>query len=308
PALPVQRHRVEVGDEPGPEHRNPVAVHGHMLRQANRIGAPAPAASGNRRLQLSFPAMFRLPVRSARLVALVLFTLAAAAPIGAQPAFTAAEQQAVSPTEPVQLFNGEDLAPFYTWLVDDHYDDPSRVFTVVPQIDGAPAIRISGEKYGGLVTRQVYRNYRLIVEFRWGLTTWPPRLTRARDGGILVHCEGPDGNSRKDFNGPWMRSIEAQIIEGGTGDFLMVGGYDTDGTLKVPTMSFTIDTARNGQPTYSPTGRPHTQTGDRVNWYGRDPDWKDELGFRGVQDVESPPDQWTRLEVIVEDDRITNFV
>src|SRR5690606_919010 len=173
---------------------------------------------------------------------------------------------------------------------------------------GAPAIRISGEKYGGIVTRQVYRTYRLIVEFRWGLTTSPPRLTRARDGGILLHCEGPDGNTRNDFNGPWMRSIEAQIIEGGTGDFLMVGGYDADGTLTVPSMSFTVETARNGQPNYSPAGRPHRQTGDRVNWYGLDPDWKDELGFRGVQDVESLPDQWTRLEVIVEDDRITNIV
>ena len=249
----------------------------------------------------------RRPFVLLRSVALVALWLAPSV-LAAQPTFSAAEEVAVSPTETIQLFNGKDLSPFYSWLVTDHYADPSRVFTVVQQVDGAPAIRISGEKFGGIVTRQRYRHYRLIVEFRWGLTTWAPRATRARDGGILLHCEGPDGNTRKDFNGPWMRSIEAQIIEGGTGDFLMVGGHDADGTLKVPTMSFTVETARNGQPTYSPTGRPHTQTGDRVNWYGRDPDWKDVLGFRGVQDVESPVDQWTRLEVIVEDDRITNIV
>jgi hypothetical protein len=244
-------------------------------------------------------------VRTATLTALLV---TAPSVLAAQPTFSSAEEVAVSPTETIQLFNGKDLSPFYSWLVGDHYADPSRVFTVVQYVDGAPAIRISGEKFGGIVTRQRYRRYRLIVEFRWGLLTWEPRKVRARDGGILLHCEGPDGNTRKDFNGPWMRSIEAQIIEGGTGDFLMVGGHDADGTMKVPSMSFTVETARNGQPTYSPTGRPHTQTGDRVNWYGRDPDWKDVLGFRGVQDVESLPDQWTRLEVIVEDDRITNLV
>ena len=243
-----------------------------------------------------------------RVVALALLLVTAPSVLVAQPTFSPAEQTAVSPTETMQLFNGKDIAPFYSWLVTDHYTDPSRVFTVVQQVDGAPAIRISGEKFGGIITRQRYRTYRLIVEFRWGLTTWAPRATRARDSGVLVHCEGPDGNTRKDFNGPWMRSIEAQIIEGGTGDFLMVGGHDADGTLTVPSMSFTVETARTGQPTYSPTGRPHTQTGDRVNWYGRDPDWKDVLGFRGEQDVESPVDQWTRLEVVVEDDRITNIV
>lgn len=252
--------------------------------------------------------MSPLPIALLRAVAVASLVLAGPSTLTAQPVFTPAEEQAVSPTETIQLFNGKDLAPFYSWLVGDHYADPNRVFAVVQAVDGAPAIRISGEKYGGIVTRQRYRRYRLIVEFRWGLLTWEPRKVRSRDSGILVHCEGPDGNTRKDFNGPWMRSIEAQIIEGGTGDFLMVGGHDADGTLTVPTMSFTVETARNGQPTYSPTGRPHTQTGDRVNWYGRDPDWKDVLGFRGVQDVESPPDQWTRLEVIVDDDRITNLV
>jgi len=248
---------------------------------------------------------FALPWLAARVVSVIL---TASAPLLAQPAFTPAEEQALSPTERVVLFNGTDLAPFYSWLVDDHYDDPRRVFTVVPRVDGAPAIRISGERYGGIVTRQRYRNYRLVVEFRWGLLTWAPRLTRARDSGILLHCQGRDGSVRRDFNGPWLRSIETQIIEGGTGDFLMVGGYEPDGTQIVPSMSFTVETARNGQPTWSPAGRPHTQTGDRVNWYGRDPDWADVLDFRGVQDVESPAGQWTRIEVIVEDDRLTNIV
>jgi hypothetical protein len=255
---------------------------------------------------MRLPASFSRSIVRASLALAVVSAVPRAAI--AQPAFTPDEAQAISPAARVVLFNGQDLSPFYSWLVDDHYDDPRRVFTVVPQVDGAPAIRISGERFGGIVTRQRYRRYRLIVEFRWGLLTWAPRLTRARDGGILLHCEGPDGNTRANFNGPWMRSLETQIIEGGTGDFLMVGGHDADGTLVVPTMTATMVTARNGEPTYAADGQPRAQTGDRINWYGRDPDWQDVLGFRGVQDVESPVGEWTRIEVIVDDDRITNIV
>ena len=101
--------------------------------------------------------------------------------------------------------------------MDDHQEDPSRVFTVVDQIDGQPAIRVSGEGFGGFITRDPYRDYHLIVEFRWGLTTWGIRQNATRDSGVLLHCQGPEGNSRADFNGPWMHSVEAQIIEGGLG-------------------------------------------------------------------------------------------
>ncbi len=254
--------------------------------------------------------LMRLPCAAGggALWGLVLAALLQSSSVGAQPTFTVAEQAAMTPAAPILLFNGRDLAPFYTWLVGDHYADPSRVFTVVPQIDGAPAIRISGEKYGGIVTRQRYRRYRLILEFRWGLLAWPPRTARPRDSGVLVHAEGADGNTAADFNGAWMRSIEAQIIEGGVGDFILVAGSEVDGTRITPTMTVTVEPDRNGQPVYAPGGTARTFTTGRVNWSGRDPDRKDVLGFRGVQDVESPAGQWTRLEVVVDDDRITNIV
>ena len=234
--------------------------------------------------------------------------LAASSAVLAQPLLTPAEQVAVTPTAMIPLFNGTDLSPFYSWLVGDHYLDPRRVFSVVHQIDGAPAIRISGETYGGLVTRQRYRRYRLIVEFRWGLVSWAPRKTRPRDSGVLVHAEGDDGNTGRDFNGPWRRSIEAQIIEGGVGDFILVAGYERDGTQRTPSMTATVELDRNGQPVYAPQGTARLFTTGRINWSGRDPDRKDVIGVRGVQDVESPLGQWTRLEVVVEDDRITNIV
>ena len=209
----------------------------------------------------------------------------------------------------VRLFNGKDLSTFYTWLVDDRRSDPDKVFTVVDNVDGAPAIRISGQKYGGLTTPDEYETYRLVVEFRWGAVTWKPRVDRARDSGVLVHCQGPDGGTRANLNGPWMRSIEAQIIEGGTGDFLLVPGFEADGTKHTPAMTATFTPDRDGEFVYDPKGSPRVfSNGDRVNWSGRDPDWVDRLGYRGARDVEKPAGEWNRLEVVVEQGRITNIL
>lgn len=220
---------------------------------------------------------------------------------------------AVSPSQAraaqaMQLFNGKDLSNFDTWLVDHHDADADHVFQVVDQVDGAAAIRVSGQHYGGFITKEEFSDYHLVVEFRWGLVTWGNRKDRSRDSGILLHCQGDYGNSRPDFNGPWMRSIECQIIEGGTGDFILVGGYDKQGEQSVPTLTATAGRDRDGETIYDPRGKATEFQGGRINWYGRDPDWKDVLGFRGKQDVESPAGEWTRIEVICDGDSITNIV
>jgi 3-keto-disaccharide hydrolase len=209
----------------------------------------------------------------------------------------------------IRLFNGKDLTNFDTWLVDFKDKDPDKVFSVVDQVDGAPAIRASGQHWGGLITQQEFSNYRLIVEFRWGLLTWGERKSKARDSGILVHAQGPEGNYSKDFNGPWMRSIEFQIIEGGTGDFILVNGYNQNGELVKISLAATTAKDRDGETIFDPSGKLNSFQGQpRINWYGRDPDWEDRLGFRGKEDVESPAGQWTRLEAVCDGDTITNIV
>jgi hypothetical protein len=205
------------------------------------------------------------------------------------------------------LFNGKDLTNFYTWLVDDKYTDPSRVFSVVDAVDGAPAIRVSGQKYGAFITKEEFANYRLVAEYRWGLATWGGRKAATRDSGILLHCQGPDGNTREDFNGPWMLSQECQIIEGGTGDFIMVAGSTADGKRITP--SLTVTSRKEGRANiYDPSAPAVDYQGGRIDWWGRDPEWKDVLGFRGRRDVESPYQAWTRVEVICDGDKITNIV
>lgn len=214
----------------------------------------------------------------------------------------------IKPEKPIVLFNGKDLSNFYTWLVDAHREDPDRVFSVVDQIDGAPALRVSGERWGGFVTTEAFRDYRLIVEFRWGLATWGNRMDRTRDSGILVHCQGPDGSTKEDFNGPWMRSIEYQIIEGGVADFILVAGFDAAGNQKRPEFTASVSKDRDGEIVYDPNGTSTRLDRGRVNWFGRDPDWNDVIGFRGKNDVESPFGEWTRAEVICDGDKITNIV
>jgi hypothetical protein len=51
-----------------------------------------------------------------------------------------------------------------------------------------------------------------------------------------------------------------------------------------------------------------THSNARVNWYGRDRNWKDVSGVRGENDVELPVGSWNRIEVICEADKLKYFL
>ena len=163
----------------------------------------------------------------------------------------------------LQLFNGKNLNGWYTFLKDrGRNNDPNKVFTVTKGL-----LRISGEEFGCITTHNEFENYHLIVEFKWGDKTYPPRQNNARDSGILLHSVGEDGGSQ----GIWMYSIECQVIEGGTGDFIVVG----DGSEK---FSLTCPVAREKQGSsyiFEPSGNTVPINEGRINWFGRDPEWKD---------------------------------
>jgi len=205
----------------------------------------------------------------------------------------AAELPKVRTGPPVLAFNGKDLTGFYSYLHDHKYDDPDKVFSVR---DGV--LVISGKEWGGITTRDEFADYHLTVEWKWGDRTWAPRLRNSRDSGILLHCVGPDGAAA----GHWMESQECQIIEGGCGDLLMVGGKGK------PSLTCEVRIGPDGQPYYEKGGKPMTRDSGRYNWWGRDPEWKDVLGFRGRRDVEKPFGEWNRMEVICDGDTITNIV
>ena len=215
-------------------------------------------------------------------------------PKGGVPSF-ARELPQIKTGEPVFAFNGNDLTGFYPYTRDHKYDDPNHVFAVH---DGM--IHVSGREFGGLATCGNFSDCHLIVEWKWGEKTWPPRADKARDSGILLHCVGPDGAA----GGQWMESQECQIIEGGCGDFIMVGGRSKPSL----TCETRTDPSASKDLFFEKGGPPVTKTSGRYNWWGRDPRWKDTLGFRGTRDVEKPVGEWNRMEVICQGDTITNIV
>ena len=194
------------------------------------------------------------------------------------------------------LFNGKNLDGWYTFIQGrGRNTDPKNVFTVANGL-----LRISGEEFGCITTNREFENYTLIVEFKWGEVTHPPRLNNARDSGILLHSIGEDGGSA----GIWMHSIECQVIEGGTGDFIVVG----DGS---ETFSITCPVApekQEGSYVYLSTGNPATIHEGRINWFGRDPEWEDMKGFRGAKDIEKPVGKWNRIECIVKGKEIIIYL
>ena len=126
----------------------------------------------------------------------------------------------MDPGNAIKLFNGKNLNNFYIFLQNrGRNNDPKKVFTIQ---DGT--IRISGEEWGCLTTKEEYGNYHLTVEFKWGEQTFAPRIENARDSGLVIHSQGEDGA----FGKTWMYGIELQMIEGGTGDFIVVAdGHET---------------------------------------------------------------------------------
>lgn len=196
----------------------------------------------------------------------------------------------------VKLFNGKNLDGWYTFLKDRGKDyDPKKVFTVKKGL-----LKISGEEWGYIATNEEYENYRLVLEFKWGKKTYGERKNKTRDNGILLHGVGKDGGT----GGTWMNSIECNIIEGGVGDFIVIG----DGTDRFAITS-PVSSERHGKtPVYQKGGDLVEVTGGRINWYGRDPQWKDTLGFRGPLDVDNPVGEWNRIECVVWKDTIDIYV
>lgn len=143
------------------------------------------------------------------------------------------------------LFNGKDLTGWYTYIAvpdssvnvpglqrdeSGHYTgpvglnkDPLDVFSVT-EIDGAPAIRISGQIMGILVTDHSYKNYHLKLQFKWGKKKYPPKLNDLRDSGVLYNSIGPEGA----WYGVWMKSIEYQVNETEVGDMYAVDSVFVD--------------------------------------------------------------------------------
>ncbi len=105
--------------------------------------------------------------------------------------------------------SGKELAPI------GYNKDTTHVFSVRDEA-GGPVLRVSGEIYGCLISRQAYDNYHLKLQVKWGQQKHAPRKNLLRDTGILYHSNGQAG---AEYWRTWMLSQEFQIMEGHMGDY-----------------------------------------------------------------------------------------
>jgi hypothetical protein len=201
---------------------------------------------------------------------------------------------AVSPREVAPLFNGEDLSGLSTWLKDAMREDPRRVFRVA---DGM--LHITGDGLGYVATEREYRDYRLVVEYRWGERTDGGKSVR--NSGILLHATGPDGG----VGGTWMSSVECQLAQGCVGDLIVIRGQDAAGEVIPVRLTSDVALGPDRRPRWKEGGQPRTFTKGQLWWARHDPDFRELLDTRGKDDPESPTGEWTRVECVCVGDRVT---
>jgi hypothetical protein len=137
---------------------------------------------------------------------------------------------------PRSLFNGVDFSGWDRYLgipssggaplgIDN---DPRSVYSVVT-LDGEPAVRISGEVWGALISREELCDFHLRLEYRWGTAVWPP--LNAFDSGVMylstgalgaVNAGGP-ALSNPPGSGGFMVSMEYQLTPTDIGGMYNLG-------------------------------------------------------------------------------------
>lgn len=224
-----------------------------------------------------------------RLLGLLLIGLSVRLAAGAE-----TPQEPVVPKKAVQLFNGKDLTGWTTWLKGIGREDPKKVYSVE---DGV--IRVSGEGGGYLATDKPYKNYHLIVEYKWGRRT--DGSGNVRNAGVLLHGIGPDGGA----GGVWMTCLECQLAQGCEGDLIVIRGKDENGKLIPATITCETEIASDGKTRWKPGGKKTVYSGSQFWWSKHEPGFEEKLDTRGRWDVTSPVGQWTRVECICNENRVT---
>ncbi|MGY6649684.1 ThuA domain-containing protein [Wenyingzhuangia sp. IMCC45574] len=103
------------------------------------------------------------------------------------------------------------------------HNDPKGVYSVIEE-NGELLLKITGEIYGGLTSKNEFQDYHFSAQFKWGEKKWAPRLNTKRDNGIIYHAKGPHGA----FWDTWMSCLEFQVQEGDCGDFFPLANMKGD--------------------------------------------------------------------------------
>ena len=155
-------------------------------------------------------------------------------------------------------------------------NDVLKVFTASVQ-DNNVILRVSGEYYGAVTTKQIYQNYRFKLKFKWGDIKWEPWLKKLKDRGILYHGVGEHGQEH--FRS-WMLSQEFQIMQGHIGDYWSQATSAIDIRAYIP--EFIMNPVADESQPYLPVGEGEETRGFVLR----------------KENHEKPHGQWNELELI----------
>jgi hypothetical protein len=162
----------------------------------------------------------------------------------------------------------------------------NNVFTVI-DLEGTPVLKISGEIYGCVYTKQEYENYDLKLKVKWGGKKWEPRIDKLMDSGILYDSQGKCG---VDYWRSWMLGQEFQVMEGHMGDY------------------WNIATSAIDIRAFIPEGEMNSVASPKQEFLAMGAG-TDNPGFcMRSADYESPKGEWTELELICFGDKSLHIV
>ena len=129
-------------------------------------------------------------------------------PVASEPAAIASAATASTPagqdapSAKLALFDGKSLAG-WKQVLEDPKADPAKTWSVKDSV-----IHVTGKPAGYIRTEKSFKNYYLVVEWRWP--------AEAGNSGVLLHMQRDDK--------VWPYSVEAQLQSGSAGDFWLIGG------------------------------------------------------------------------------------
>lgn len=123
------------------------------------------------------------------------------------------------------------------------YKNINNVFSVIKE-DNDLVLKVTGEYYGCVFTKESFKNFRLRMKVKWGTKKWDARVGKLMDAGLLYYSQGPCG---AEYWRAWMLSQEFQLMEGHFGDYWNIATSAID-IRAFPPEDVMSTTAGNNQP------------------------------------------------------------
>ena len=166
--------------------------------------------------------------------------------------------------------NGSEITPI------GYNKNVNNMFTVIEE-NNEPVLKVSGEYYGCVFTKEKFKNYRLKLKVKFGTKKWEPRTDKLMDAGVLYHSQGEAG---VDYWRAWMLAQEFQIMEGHFGDYWNIANAAIDIRAYIPEGSMNAVADESQQ--FIPFGTHTENTG---------------FCMRKMR-AETPNNGWTEIELV----------